>query len=180
MAKVIVNDEYLSGIADAIRNKLSVSTKYKPAEMAPAIESIQQVGHAPLVDTVIDVPEQTTASQTLTYSIPDATSKGYEMYVASFEYLGDNAPASKKKTIRIVQAMTIHGNPYFVGQTAGSEVFVNTNGALGYTSYGTYLAVGRYCNGSLQVIVPAIHANNVIPQGQWRFKLWKVFDVPEI
>ena len=44
MANVIVNDEYLEDIADAIRDKLGVQTTYKPSQMAGAIESISGGG----------------------------------------------------------------------------------------------------------------------------------------
>lgn len=39
-AKVLVTEDYLEDIADAIRGKLSVQTQYKPGQMAAAIESI--------------------------------------------------------------------------------------------------------------------------------------------
>lgn len=40
MAKVLVTEQYLTDIADAIREKLGVSDTYTPAEMGPAIETI--------------------------------------------------------------------------------------------------------------------------------------------
>lgn len=40
MATVTVNDTYLNDIADSIRNKNGTSTKYKPSEMASAINDI--------------------------------------------------------------------------------------------------------------------------------------------
>ena len=40
MPKVLVSDQYLTDIADAIRNKLEVNTTYTPAQMGPAIDSI--------------------------------------------------------------------------------------------------------------------------------------------
>lgn len=40
MARVVVNDAYLTDIADAIREKLNTEDTYKPSEMADAIESI--------------------------------------------------------------------------------------------------------------------------------------------
>lgn len=40
MAKVIITEQYLSDIADAIREKLGVSDTYTPAQMAGAIEGI--------------------------------------------------------------------------------------------------------------------------------------------
>lgn len=44
MAKVIVTEQYLSDIADAIREKLGVSDTYTPAQMAGAIGSIGSGG----------------------------------------------------------------------------------------------------------------------------------------
>lgn len=44
MANVIINDAHLTDIADAIRNKKSVSTTYLPSEMADAISSISTSG----------------------------------------------------------------------------------------------------------------------------------------
>lgn len=40
MAKVLVSDQYLEDIADAIREKTSSNSTYMPSEMAPAILSI--------------------------------------------------------------------------------------------------------------------------------------------
>lgn len=39
MAKVIITEQYLSDIADAIREKLGVSDTYTPAQMAGARKS---------------------------------------------------------------------------------------------------------------------------------------------
>ena len=44
MAKVLVSDQYLEDIADAIRNLNGASsTTYTPAQMAPAINAISLV-----------------------------------------------------------------------------------------------------------------------------------------
>lgn len=40
MSKVLVDNSELNGIASAIRQKLGVSTLYKPSEMAAAVSSI--------------------------------------------------------------------------------------------------------------------------------------------
>ena len=40
MAKVLVTEQYLEDIGDSIRSKLDVSTRYKPSQMAAAIETI--------------------------------------------------------------------------------------------------------------------------------------------
>ena len=41
MAIVIINDEYLTDIADAIRTKNGLTDSYKPSEMAAAISQIE-------------------------------------------------------------------------------------------------------------------------------------------
>lgn len=43
MADVIINDIYLSAIADAIRTKLGTESTYTPPNMASAIRSINYV-----------------------------------------------------------------------------------------------------------------------------------------
>lgn len=40
MANVIINDAYLTDIADSIRNKNGTNNKYKPSEMSNAIDNI--------------------------------------------------------------------------------------------------------------------------------------------
>ncbi len=40
MSNVLIDDTYLTNIADSIRSKLHVSTKFKPSEMANGIASI--------------------------------------------------------------------------------------------------------------------------------------------
>lgn len=44
MANVLVDDEHLTNIADAIRTKNGTTTTYKPSEMATAIEAIEAGG----------------------------------------------------------------------------------------------------------------------------------------
>lgn len=44
MAEVLINETYLTDIADAIRNKNSSTTTYKPKEMAAAINAIESGG----------------------------------------------------------------------------------------------------------------------------------------
>lgn len=41
MANVLINDTYLKEIGKAIRSKLGTVLKYKPSEMATAINNIQ-------------------------------------------------------------------------------------------------------------------------------------------
>ena len=67
MAKVLVSDQYLNDIADAIRTKLEVSTTYTPAHMASAILSISTGGGVatPILQTKTVAPSST--QQTVTY-----------------------------------------------------------------------------------------------------------------
>lgn len=46
MAKVLITEDYLTDIGDAIREKLDVETTYKVSEMADAIESISAIPSA--------------------------------------------------------------------------------------------------------------------------------------
>lgn len=43
MAKVLVSDQYLEDIADAIRELRSTTATYTPAQMAPAIQGVEFV-----------------------------------------------------------------------------------------------------------------------------------------
>lgn len=55
MAKVLINESNLQNIADAIRNKNGTTTKYKPAEMAAAIDAIStgdEIQHEDIPDYV--------------------------------------------------------------------------------------------------------------------------------
>lgn len=52
MAKVTINESTLSGIGTAIRNKLGVSTTYKPTQMPSAINSIEKANLESLSATV--------------------------------------------------------------------------------------------------------------------------------
>lgn len=43
MAKVLISDQYLEDIADAIRELRGTNTTYTPAQMAPAIQGVEFV-----------------------------------------------------------------------------------------------------------------------------------------
>lgn len=65
MAKVLISDQYLTDIADAIRTKLEVSTTYTPAHMANAILSISTGGAAaPILQSKTVAPSS--SQQTIT------------------------------------------------------------------------------------------------------------------
>lgn len=48
---VLVSESSLYAISDAIRAKLGVSTRYKPAEMGPAIQSMSMADFPEMVFT---------------------------------------------------------------------------------------------------------------------------------
>lgn len=52
MSNVLINNESMTAIANAIRQKKSVTDTYKPSEMAPAILTIDGGGSTPVVENV--------------------------------------------------------------------------------------------------------------------------------
>lgn len=66
MSKAIITENYLSDIGDAIRSKNSTTTKYKPSEMADAINSLSNTNNRDLIAMLdgsissIEVPEEVT------------------------------------------------------------------------------------------------------------------------
>lgn len=90
MANVLVNDLYLSDIADAIREKLNVETTYKPSEMANAIESISGGGGSSLGTKSVTANGTYNASSDsldgysqVTVNVPNTYSAGDEGKVVS-------------------------------------------------------------------------------------------------
>lgn len=65
MANVLVNENSLSDIADAIRSKKGVSTTYKPSEMADAISSISG-GITPSGTKTINITQNGTVTEDVT------------------------------------------------------------------------------------------------------------------
>ena len=84
MANVIVDENSLAGIAEAIRDKLNVETLYKPGEMAAAIESISGGGGG---STLIEK----SISANGTYNASDDSADGYSKVAV-------NVPASAVDT----------------------------------------------------------------------------------
>ena len=68
MAKVLVSDQYLEDIADAIREKGNTELTYTPAEMAPAILALS-ASPWPLADNCA----WGNTSDNSAYEIPDDT-----------------------------------------------------------------------------------------------------------
>ena len=69
MAIVIINDEYLSDIADAIREKNGLTETYKPNEMAAAIIDIP--GGGDIEHKLLQTNDMNWKSHTVNYDISD-------------------------------------------------------------------------------------------------------------
>ena len=66
MAKVLVSDQYLEDIADAIREQANTELTYTPAQMAPAILALQTSNFLLADNCAWGISSQNSA-----YEIPD-------------------------------------------------------------------------------------------------------------
>lgn len=66
MADVLVNESSLEDIADAIRSKNGLTTKYKPSEMADAISAISGGGITPTGTKTINITQNGTVTEDVT------------------------------------------------------------------------------------------------------------------
>jgi hypothetical protein len=73
MAKVLISDQYLEDIADSIRDRLSVSTTYTPAQMAAAISSFAEDANASAND-ILNGKTAYVGNQKITGNIESKTS----------------------------------------------------------------------------------------------------------
>ena len=114
MAKVMTDESNYAAIADAIRSKLGASTRYKPSEMAAAIESI--VGCS---DAVIP------AYQGLSY--------GY-IYVGGL-FSGGN---TKSNYVNLYDVSANHTYAFFVGNVVSNRLriaFFSEKGISDFIQY---------------------------------------------
>lgn len=90
MANVVVNDESLLAIGNAIREKNGTETKYKPAEMAQAIQAIEVGGGLDLssLNKAIYRPGSSKSSTDLTGIVPSIES--IKLMVWVFDSIGTN------------------------------------------------------------------------------------------
>lgn len=66
MASVIINEENLTNIANAIRNKNGSTTTYKPSEMAEAINNIVGSGSSENLTDVLNTQNELISTQEVT------------------------------------------------------------------------------------------------------------------
>lgn len=123
MANVFVENSYLKAIANAIRSKLGVTTKYKPSEMASAINSI--VGQATLGTKSI------TANGI--YDAEDDSLDGYSEVTVSVVPTGT-------KEITIEQNGTVTED---VSDYASIKINTNVSGGGGTSYSGTFTPTER-------------------------------------
>ena len=85
MAKVLVNESSLTGIANAIRSKNGTETTYKPSEMAGAIEAIQTDGTVEALDITANgtytAPDGVDGYNPITVNVPQDGSPPDEAFV---------------------------------------------------------------------------------------------------
>ena len=79
MAKVIITQDYLEDIADAIREKTGLSDTYKPSEMAPAIMTISGGGGI-VPSGTISITSNGTYSVS-TYAVADVNVSGSSVVI---------------------------------------------------------------------------------------------------
>ncbi len=109
MAKVLVNEESLTNIANAIREKNSETTTYKPSEMAEAIQNISSGGATPEKGIVINEWDSNGYATDITVigivEIPD-------YYLELYNYNAKHM-LSKTTTIRLPDRLTSIGDCAF-------------------------------------------------------------------
>ena len=135
MSIVKITEEYLTAIANAIRQKLGVSTQYRPADMAPAIASIP-TGATNYVTGSFTTSSTTGAAETVT--IP-YTGSGYPIacliYVKGGAY--NNTSSGDTNWYNSVQR-------YAIGQWAMSksnQTTTPTYGTSGAANQGVTMSI---------------------------------------
>ena len=148
MAKVLITEDYLSDIADAIREKKSSQDTYTPAEMADAIESIQ-TGITPTGTKSVTITSNGTttedvtnyASAEITVNVPSSsptlttktiTENG--TYAAS----SDNADGYSSVTVNVPSTGYEASDWMDMNKPTGEVVYTS---AFNQNSSGTYYAL---------------------------------------
>lgn len=152
---VLVNDESLKNIADAIRAKTNSATTYKPAEMAPAIQAIN-VGKKSFTvvqaeNETIEVMPQTVISQdgnAYTLALPAITvSITPDTYYAPGNITVNGVDqGSSAATLEVTDGMVISATAATALQTAAV-----TFNVPGIQLQSTYRAENKYEYNSLDV-----------------------------
>ena len=135
MANVIIDESSLYAIADAIREKLSVQTTYKPSEMADAIESISG-GVTPTGTKQISITQNGTTTEDVTnyasaeiaVNVPNSYTQSDEGKVVSSGALvsqtSDTVTANDTYDTTLINSLTVNVS----GSSKESGTIVPTSG----------------------------------------------------
>lgn len=111
MSKVLVTESYLTDIGDAIRAKTKSTTKYKPSEMAKAIDSIVMGDHTVVVNS----------DSAWKYSITQKEHENITVNVSGLAF-GDNTSGYQTKLIFTPVVSSSYGyNAGTIRRTADEE-----------------------------------------------------------
>ena len=125
MARVVVNDAYLTDIADAIRSKNGTQDTYTPAEMAEAIEAISGGGITPTGTKSITA--NGTGIDVAQYAYADVNvSSGNTVKYTRYELTGDT-------TIK----QFIQSIDYEIQSAMGTVIMIRSSGTVAPSS-GSY------------------------------------------
>ena len=136
MAKVLVSDQYLTDIANAIREKNETNITYTPAQMASAILAIN-----PKINVLTTTPSS--RSTTITFTGLQGEPLAFICYLA--------AQGSISKSYRTCSPVVYDGN-----------TVRNTTMVISGSSLATYTYTNctfNYSNGSLTITSPAAGTN---------------------
>lgn len=136
MSNVLINNESMTAIANAIRQKKSVTDTYKPSEMAPAILTIDGGGSTPVVKDVgvwfvdydgveIDVWDRADIANKTELPTPPAHD--------GLVFEGWNWTLEDIKADTTGQVITV--GPNYHTASGCTEIIVNMNKQLGMTIY---------------------------------------------
>lgn len=152
MATVVVNDTYLSDIADAIRTKSGTQTTYKPSEMAEAISNIG-ASESNWVDITPDLSTVTNGTSTAhTYNSETDELRVYS--TANGTYRNAQIPMTFEENVKYRMTYDVKAvGRVTVGAVAqgSSSIFGGFTTSANYTnasSYNSYAFEGIYSQNS--------------------------------
>lgn len=160
MAKVLITEQYLSDIADAIREKKASEDTYNPSEMADAIESIQ-TGITPTGTKQVSITANGTttenvtnyASAEITVNVPSESATLVTKSITengTYNASSDSADGYSEVTVNVQSSGSLF-DMYLTGQT-----FDYVNKTIEIPNNGTLLTYGIAYSGIRNLCVPKL------------------------